>query len=724
MGKTLREEFGTSEIKDNYYEEESLSFWTDDEYEGQRQDYKYSVMRPEFLSLLEEKLDNFQYWLEKITADSGHCEELDSISVTDLWVSKLYIDDTDEVNDSAEKLLLDKYKLKFMHRNKIITDFSILQSYVDFPRLSRVYENTSWFKIMLTKYDNCYNQSFPMFYILDTYKTNKDSIVLEYVSKNVKAIVDDTRLRFLVVDIDSDTRQNLVFTMESTKAHNIKIVDSDYVQMYLDNPSKAMKVEPRVVFESEEELYSYRASQVGPSAPKRYSVVREDTGEIVPNCIDFYEDIFEYKDYSSDILSRWSELFVKEYIHRFGTIMLDDITQKQDKNSDFNKYGWFATNNITEWDGSSFEKTIAYNINFYRYIIYKLTKCEVKLNDTEWKLVDKNCITFEHDNYLIRGSIFARLDKGHRVIAIGFQYENKHNFELSIKQFSSDNITFLNKYINTKFEISAKLFSENQLQVLNDCKDNNMIRLYNTEQELKDNLTIVDDTFNGKPIIRVSFYSQLCNKYVSLDISLNESMYSILRKVYPFFKFSYPLCISEIGLALDADSEKKANKLILTIQYEFFEDSSALMLNNLAIIFGHEGVQQITIPDELSNECNIHVIISDNNSGNGVRAIDIVEKNSVLKLLGTKDTEVTTKKLGYKICKYDCETDVILTRNIRNRTDKDFGITRVFTSSPFNVESKNIADNTVLQLMAGKSKQYNVNAYHYEELDPEGIGIV
>lgn len=148
------------------------------------------------------------------------------------------------------------------------------------------------------------------------------------------------------------------------------------------------------------------------------------------------------------------------------------------------------------------------------------------------------------------------------------------------------------------------------------------------------------------------------------------------------------------------------------------------MLNNLAIIFGHEGVQQITIPDELSNECNIHVIISDNNSGNGVRAIDIVEKNSVLKLLGTKDTEVTTKKLGYKICKYDCETDVILTRNLRNRADKNFGIPRVFTSSPFNVESKNIADNTVLQLMAGKSKQYNVNAYHYEELDPEGIGIV
>lgn len=716
MSKTLRELYETVEIKDNYYVENNIML--DDDQEALSQDHQLSTIRPEFLSLLEEKLDNFSYWLNKIAKEGEPTRNLDKLDVINLWVSKIYVDDNNEVNKG--KLFLDKYMPSFIKRNKLITHFSSLISYIDFPGLygSGIIENSSNIssKSMLSRYDICYNQIFPMFNILGSYRkmANTTSPIIEYISKNVKAIADNNRLRFLVIDIDSETRQNLVFTIASTMAHNIKIVESDYVQMYLDNPKKTMKIRPRVVFTSKEDLDKHIRATAKQPEGKAYSVIREDTGEIVPNCIMYYAggEIFtDCRNYSSFVIDRWSELFVKEYIHRFGDIMIEDLNNKDNKGSDFNKYGWFATNNVAEWNRDNDEKIAVYNINFYRYIIYKLSKSSIELSDTEWRLVDEKCITFDNLAYIIQGSIYARLDNGHRVIAIGFSYENKDNYELKVRQFGNDNIAFLNEYVNTKFEISPESLLSNQSRILKDCEDTKLIRLYDTEQELKSALEYIDSIMLNRPMIIISFYSQLYDKYAMIEIAFNESVNTMLRKLYPFFKFSYPLCVEEIGLGLSTDSEKKANKLITTIEYDFMENILVLMLNNLAIELKNNNVSRIIIPDELDNECNIHVIVND-------KIIDIVEKSKILKVLGTKDNEVELKKIGYKICQYDSDTDMILTRNIINPEDNSLCVSRISESTIAFFED-DLTDNTVLQLITEQDKQHEVLIHHYEELNPD-----
>lgn len=602
---------------------------------------------------------------------------LDRIEALDINVSKLYFNTTLKENE-GQGLVNGKPKYSIItgddYTNNILFGWDI--------HIGCDLIHSFTVEIGLTRYDTCTSGEFPIVYVLD-------SSLLELGSVNTKMMTVDSSPRLFLIDIDADKRQEVTIITLEKEVRNLKYIKEDKVELHKTNKKE---------FE------------------ERFSDDIKDSICDLPE--DYYNDYIMYRSdtgkYTTELTASWEDILALDYLHRYGDILQEDLTSSNKK--ELYKYGWFAVCNLNSGRFNS-DYILEYNINLYRYILYKLKKSKVKLSKTKWKLVDKECIVI--NDFTL--DMYAKLENGHRIIAFDFVsnipdeveilrkeestvinmeldniitgrewHENNKEFINYIKALLSkhkcgiqekygDTLTLLNKYTNSDFGMSIRRFEESQKNVLNRMVDNHIIKLFDNEQDMLDDLDIIDSHIEYESVIKIGFYSQKYNKFISICLTQYESAYWRLELAYPFLKFNYPLRTGILSLDMGEDTlEEKMETIRYLRSLKNGGGSDATQIGNIVIYGLYYSLDKIIILDNIEHNVNIRAV-------NRKKSINLNERIKLFNMTAKfSDNYDKNGILKSKLCRYNSNTDLYLTRykDFTTLSQKTAGMLRIYAGKP------------------------------------------
>ena len=613
-----------------------------------------TVYKQLWYSSLKREIKGFYNRLAEI-AKKEMDRDLDKLKALDISVSKLYFNTSLDVN-KGQGLIKGKPEYSIITGSGFTLDINW-----DRHTKCNIIE-TFCSEMSIDKYDTLTNQKFPFIYMLDT-------SLLEFSSINTKVISVDDSPRLFLIDIDSDKRQEVTIVIQEEKIRNLKYIERDKVKLHKNN---------------REEFY------------RQYGNCITDFGCDITN-----KEICDYVMYRSDTneylyeadFDSWKDILVLDYLHRYGDILQKDLLTKDNK--ELEKYGWFATYNLnTIYVGNT--RKLEYYVNMYRYCTYKLKKSKVKLSETEWRLVDKECIIL--NSFAL--DMYAKLENGHRIIAfdfidkiseevnkrvdearttlnIGLSYVpvkesldshdtetihhlsamiKKHRYEMQEKY--GNTLKLLKEYASTKFGTSLERFRESQKNMLSKMIDNHTIKIFDNEKDMLDDLNIIDNSIECDSLIKIGFYSQFHNKFVSVSITQYNSSYWRLGLAYPFLEPSYPLHVGILSLSLtenNSDEKAEISRCMRRIQNE--GSYNIIQLGNIIVCGMEHCITKIFVIDNLKHNTAITLV-------NREKATNLNERikliNLTTKLNDNYDEQgiITTK-----LCKYSKDTDIYLSRH-------------------------------------------------------------
>ena len=535
-----------------------------------------------------------------------------SLEISAIHVSRQYFNSKLDCNVD-KSIIHDNVEMSVVKRDNSIKSLNRMYSSVKVG----VLPTHSRYNVFLN-YDKVSSQVFPMMY--PRYIEETDSVIIEYVGVNSKVIAFDNDMSIYMVDIDADRKQEITLQYNDYNLKDIMFISKGGT-IKLDN-LKDLHYE------------------IKRGIPISFIAINKVTGQ----------------KYSLDSSEEIDDLFIDDYISKFGVLIKEDIERVERNNNnegiktDSDKYGWFVTSSSIGIEEKGWDKLVhaRYCFNFYSVCSRILEESNIKLSENEWQLIRKQIFTKDESKI----DLYAKLDNGHRIVALHSDFgENKFGgsnptyskrwlYNICESDVTKD---YLYHYIDTDFSITKERFEKARKEMLDLLIKNKEVFLYDNEQDMNNHLYRAEsdiELVDKKSILRLGFYSKAWNKYVVMYVDIGEAFFNRVYKYFALLEFSYPLNISENAMRNKFNTDEVRDTLFDIASDNMNVQSASIILNDILIAGGFNNAFELVILDEIKLDTKIVALCHEET---GLRVVDI---NKILPLLKIVASDKISTNLG------------------------------------------------------------------------------